>query len=104
MSDPVSLHINDYGTVFNITIKDQDDVVVDLSTGSGSIITFFPPHQDSFSRTPVMPNGGTDGLLRYTIQSGELSQAGIWSISAEIITPSGHFYSNVPEFRVLCNI
>lgn len=104
MTEPVRLHVNDYGVHFNLTIKDQDDSVVDISTNSGTFITFLRPDKTTFNRTPVIPNGGTDGLLRYTLQSGELSQVGIWSLSATVILNSGTFHSNIPEFRVLPNL
>lgn len=103
MAEPVSLHVNDYGTAFRLTIKDQDDNVVNLSSGSGTI-TFYKPDKTTFTRSLTMPNGGSDGLVSYTTQSGEMNQVGIWSLSAYIMIPSGNYSTNVPEFRVLANL
>ena len=104
MSDPVSLHVNDYGTVFNLTIQDQDGDTVNISTSSGNILTFYMPDQTTFNRTPTIPNGGTDGLLRYTLQSGDITIPGIYSLQANIVSSSGVWYSNCQEFRVERNI
>ena len=99
-----SIHTYDYGTLFNLTIQDQTDTTVNLQGSSGNIITFLKPDKTTMIRSGVLPNGGSDGLMRYTTVENDITMAGIWSLQGHISHPSGNWYTNVVEFRVAGNI
>lgn len=97
------LHVGDYGTILSLTIKDQNDAVVNLDSSSGNIVYIMKPNNVIMTRDGFTQDA-TNGIITYTIQSGELDIPGIYSLQAKVITPSGNFSSNCSEFRVDRNL
>lgn len=44
---------------------------------------------------------GTDGILVYETEDGDLDEEGLYRYHAKITTTSGNFYSDVSDFQVL---
>lgn len=97
---PSYIRVGDYGTAINITIKDQDENPVDISSASDLALSFIKPDQTILSKSGIFVSDGTDGRLRYTIIDGDIDMAGIWEIEANIVMPSGNYTSDQYEFRV----
>lgn len=101
MANP--MHVNDYGAIINITVKDQSNNPVDLSSVTSHNIYFRKPDKTVVTTSGVVSDA-TNGIITYTVPSGQLDLVGIFSIQARVITPSGQFSSNISEFRVDPNI
>ena len=98
------VHENDIGTVFKLTVKDQDGVIVDISSASTKQIIFKKPGGNILTKTASFQTDGTDGIIKYTTLSGDLNEKGIWQIQAYVVITAGTFYSDVLEFKVYPNI
>ena len=63
-------------------------VPVDISAATCTII-FNRPKGAALVRDGTFTGDGTDGLVEYTLQPGDLNQRGAWSIQARCVYPSG---------------
>jgi len=98
------IHVGDIGSQFLITIKNQDDVVENISLATTKEIIFLSASNVEKTRTASFYTNGTDGKIVYTLADGDIDVAGIWKYQAKIITPSGTWFTNIEEFRVYPNI
>ena len=98
------IHLNDVGTVFKITIKDQDGSVVDVSSASVKQIWLGKPKGGKLTKTAEFDTDGTDGVIKYTSISGDLNVTGTWEIQAHVTTPAGTWHSTIDTFEVKNNI
>ena len=97
------IHLDDVGTRFEVTIKD-DGVVVDISAASVKEIIFKRQNGSLLTKSASFTTDGTDGRIDYTTVSGDLTQVGIWNIQAKITLGSGTWRSEVEEFEVFDNL
>lgn len=95
--------VNDIGTVFRATIKEDDEVVpVDSATTQQFI--FQPPDGVSFTRPTVFTTDGTDGQIEYATVDGDLSVGGEWKIQAYLVLSAWEGRSDIVEFKVYDNL
>ncbi len=97
------IHKSDIGTVFEITIKDGS-AVVDISGATTKNILFKPPTATLLTKAGVFSTDGTDGKIKYTTISGDLSESGVWQVQAHIVTPAGEWKSDIIKFSVYDNL
>ena len=97
------IHVNDVGTKFLATIKD-DGVVVDISSASSITMKFRKPDDEVVSRTGTLDSDGTDGKVYYTTVFGDLDEAGHYKLQAVVNLPTGTYYTDIYSFRVHCNL
>jgi len=97
------IHVDDIGTVFTITIKDGADAV-DISTATTKNIVFKQPDKTLVTQSGSFVTDGTDGKIQYTTVSGDLADAGNWSLQAEIVITSGEWSSDIYGFEVHKNL
>jgi len=100
----MSIHCNDIGTIFRCTIYDENGDIVDISTASGIYIIFKLPNFTSTIKTASFYTDGTDGVLQYIAESGDISLSGQWSMQAKIVMPSGTWFSDITKFTVCENL
>ena len=62
----VYVHNGDIGTVFELTIKDTDEAVIDVSTAAVKYIYFQDPTGARRRKTAAFTTDGTDGKIQYT--------------------------------------
>lgn len=97
------IHVNDIGTAFEVTLEDCG-TVVDL-TGVISIeYNFTDPQGNNEVKSGALLTDGTDGKVVYTLQSGDLDEAGIWKLQVKVQLPTGTWNSNIEKFRVYPNL
>lgn len=100
------IHVNDIGTRFLVTIKD-DGALVDVSPGlaSGTFV-FKKPDDTTFNRTASTLGDGSalSGVMYYDTIAGDLNEAGIWKLQSKMILTSGTFYTDIQTFTVNCNL
>lgn len=106
MATRPDMHVGDYGTIIDILIINrQTKDPLDLSSLSNMYMLFEKPSGNTFSRAAVPANApGTDGILRYTIQDGDIDETGRWNIQAKVQDLEGLWHTDILEFFVGDNI
>lgn len=98
------IHLYDVGTVFEITMTD-DDVVQPIDGASALEIIFEKPDKTLVTNTAVLSGDGTDGKMRYVIVlPTELDQKGNWKIQGIVTFPTGKWSSDIDKFKVYENL
>ena len=97
------IHVNDIGTEFRITVKDND-VVVNISSATVTNIIFRKPDGSSLAASAEFYTDGSDGIIYYRAVEGDLDQQGVWKIQAYVEISNGSYYSSIGSFKVHCNI
>ena len=77
------IHTDDFGWVGKLTIK-EDGSAVDISSYTPKEFIFTDPAGTSATKTAGFDSDGTDGILKYTVLTGEIDSAGDWYVSARI--------------------
>jgi len=98
------IHLEDIGTVFVGTVKDDAGNVVDISGATTKQFTFKKPDGSKAIKTAIPTTDGTDGKMQYVAVSGDLDQAGGWRLQGKVILPSGTWYTDVHRFDVHTNL
>ena len=98
------IHIGDIGTVFEVTVMDDLDVV-NISSASLMQIIFEKNDKTKVTNTAVLSGDGSDGKMRYTVLlDTELDQKGNWKIQGNVTLPSGRWSTDIEKFKVHENI
>lgn len=77
----------DSGFTVRITVQ-ENGIAVDVSAATVGF-TFRPPRGSDFAVVAVFNTDGTDGVLEYVIQPGELAEAGRWLVFPIVVFPGG---------------
>ena len=96
------IHVNDIGTQFKLTILDGG-TALDVSTATKKI-NFRKPDGTCLEKTASNFTDGTDGIIYYTTESGDLDVVGTWKMQAFVDFGATEFYSDVHSFKVHKNI
>ena len=97
------IHVNDVGTKFLATIKD-DGVVVDISSATSITIILKKPDDEIMQKTGTLDSDGTDGKVYYSTIAGDLDEAGLYKLQAKVILSTGTYYTDIYSFKVHCNL
>lgn len=100
---PQEIHVNDQGTEFRVTIKDNS-VAVDISNATVLNIIFRKPDGTSLSVNADLYTDGTDGIIYYRTIFNDLDQSGLYKIQAYVEISGGAYYSSIGSFSVKCNL
>lgn len=108
MSDNI-FRLGDYGTI-SITLIVVDRTTndpIDISTSTDRVFVFQPPRGlPLIEKTPVYVTDGTDGKLKYTVETGLFDKtnsnlAGKWKVQAVITFDTGEITTDPAEFEVM---
>lgn len=100
-----NLQLNDIGTLIKITILDENDEVVDISSATAKTITFKKPSSGTtVVKTASFFTDGTDGILKYVTLAADLDEVGTWRLQAYVSLSTGSWYSSINSFTVACNL
>ena len=97
------IHVNDIGTKFLVTIKD-DGSIVDVSGASSILMKFRKPDDAVVTKNGLLESDGTDGQVYYNTQAGDLDQAGLYKLQVTVQLPAGTYYTDIHTFKVHCNL
>tara|TARA_R100000008_G_scaffold73806_1_gene52359 strand:- start:154 stop:462 length:309 start_codon:yes stop_codon:yes gene_type:complete len=97
------IHVNDVGTTFQLTFKENGDVV-DISSASAINIILTGPDDTAKVKTGVLVSGGTDGKAKYVTVADDLDTAGTWKLQGKITFASTVYHSDVHNFTVFKNL
>lgn len=98
------IRVGDIGTVFILTVKDQDDAVVDISGASTKQIIFREPDDTAVVKTAAFTTDGTDGKMQYTTVADDLDQVGEWQHQGKVVIGSGTWKTDIEKFKVYSNL
>lgn len=96
------IHVDDVGTRFLITIK-EDDVAIDISTATSISIYIKRPDDSMLGRNGTISDG-PNGQLYYDIQAGEFNDAGLYKLQGRVSIGSSTYYTSIYNFQVHCNV
>ena len=104
-------HVDDYGTVLEFEVRRGRNTVLDLSEICGCEVIFMRPDGSSFARPAqlvasndsALPDG-SDGILFYIIQPGDLDVAGNWHMQIFVAFSASSWSSSVIPFVVFPNL
>jgi len=94
------MHVGDWGTVLTLTIKNQSDAIVDISTATAKSIIFKRPDGSTFTKAAAFVTDGSDGKITYTLADGDLDQPGFWGYKGEVTTSAYHYETSAASFDV----
>jgi len=97
------IHVDDVGTVLEVTLK-NDNTPVDISSATTKQIILQNPSLTGGAFAAAFTTDGTDGRLQYTTTVNDLDESGVWQIQAYVVTPEGAWHSDIKEFSVFPNL
>lgn len=97
------IHKGDIGTQFQVTIKDGS-AAVDISSATTKLLKFKKPSGTVLEKPALFYTDGSDGILKYDIVSGDLSEVGTWFLQGFVVFDSGTFNSDITKFKVHKNL
>jgi hypothetical protein len=100
---PSEIHVNDIGTRFLATIKDNGENI-DISNATQVQMIFRRPNDEVFYRLGTLFNSGIYGQVYYDTAGGDLTDPGQYKLQAKVYLPSGTYYTDIYSFQVYCNL
>jgi len=104
---PLEVHLNDIGTIFEITLVDQAGAAIDVSSATVTKNIIFRKSDDAqtvITKIASFTTDGTDGKIEYQAITGDLDTLGVWHIQGYVVLSSGEWKSAIGEFRVHENL
>ncbi len=98
------IHVGDIGTQFITTVYNQDEVVQDLSLVNTITFRFYTPSRDTKDRVGALYTDGLDGKIVYTLEDGDMDEAGTWKFQNILEFAGGTWSTNVEDFTVYSNL
>lgn len=97
--------VGDVGTAVQLTMFERDPVTAevaaaDISAATALALKFRKPDGTVVTKTAAFVTDGTDGLLQYVTQAGDLDAAGRWQVEGEITVPGGFFSTEIYRMKV----
>jgi hypothetical protein len=98
------IHVDDIGTSFVATVVNESGDVEDISTASALSFTFKKPSGTLSTVSAEFHSDGTDGMMVYVTESGDIDEEGNWSIQGVVTIGSSVFHTSVHKFKVYGNL
>ena len=98
------IHVGDIGTLIHVSVFNQDDEAVDLSTSSEVSLLLTKPDGTILELPTDFYTDGTDGIITYTSVDGDFSVAGMYHIQPVVVFVSGTYHADIQTFRVHKNL
>ncbi len=97
------IHVNDVGTTFVVTIKDESEAIVNVSSATITFI-FGKPDGTEISRVGDFVTTGVDGKVEYITVAGDIDQYGSWKLQVFVDFGDSEWYSDIYKFKVYSNL
>lgn len=97
------IRVGDIGTVFEVTIRDGSSIV-DISSATTKNIIFKRKDNTILTTVGVFATDGTDGKMKHTTVSGDLTVKGQYCIQGYVVLPTGSWHSDIEQFDVFANL
>ena len=94
--------VGDFGQVAKVTFIDVDtDLAADISGYSSTIeMVFTDPTGTETAKTATFDTDGTDGVIKYTIESDLIDKAGDWRVRGRVQGGSSKLSTITHKFYV----
>lgn len=100
----MDIHVDDYGTIIRATIV-EDGTALDISTATVKKFYIQKPGTTSPDEyTAEFYTDGSDGIIQYTTEDGDLDTVGLWKIQAYIEMTGWVGRSDIVGFKVKENL
>ena len=86
------------------TVRNSDGSARDISNATIHDFIFRKPDGSCMTRAAMFLNDGSDGILVYNTEAGDLTPAGFWRLQADLVQPGYEGLSSVGSFWVLRNL
>ena len=95
--------VDDYGQVVKLTFNDTDTgAAADISTYSSTIqMIFTDPSGNSTTKTATFDTDGTDGVIKYTTETGLIDETGYWTVRGRVQSGTAVLTTTPVTFEVL---
>ena len=95
--------VGDYGQVAKITFIDVDtNEAADISAYSTTIqMIFSDPSGTETEKTATFDSDGTDGIIKYTVDSAFFDAAGFWKVRGRVKSGSATLTTEIQKFIVI---
>lgn len=100
------IHVDDVGTKLRLTLKDQDDVVINISAATTKEITIKKPSGATVGpRAASFVTDGTDGEMEILSIAGDFDVAGPgYMAQGHVVIAAGDFHTEIIGFEVFANL
>ena len=92
--------IGDTGTNIILTIKNQDDTVIDVSTATTHEIKMRRAAGTKVTKTSSFTTDGTDGKIQFTSLATDFSVRGVYKFQAHIVDGGADYHTTIYEQEV----
>jgi hypothetical protein len=96
------IYADDYGYEIQLTVLDVDtDSAADLSAYSTTQqIIIEDPDGNQTTVTAAFESDGSDGVISYTVQDGDIDEAGLWRVRARVTSATARLTTTWARFSV----
>lgn len=101
--DP-QIHVGDVGTELRFPVTDEEGGVVPLAGYLSLTVYVYRPDKVTLTRTGQLLSDGSDGLLYYRTQAGDLAVPGLYKFQAVVTLPGGTWHTQVTSRMVKGNL
>ena len=98
------IRVGDIGTAFQDTVKDQDGVIVDISSASTLEMVFRKPDNTAVVKTASKVGDGTDGEMEYVTIADDLDMPREWQRQGFVAVGGGEWRTDIKKFQVYENL
>ncbi len=98
------IYVNDCGTAFRCPVTGEQEETMDVSAATSLLMWFQRPDGTSFERDAELVTDGTDGVIQYVTEQGDLDQSGRWRVQPVVGLNGGVNHGNVVKFKVNANL
>lgn len=97
------VQLNDVGTIIEITVIEENNSIVDLSSATTKQIKILKPSGAIITEDADFVTNGTDGKLKYTIQAGDLNEIGLHRVQAYLVLAYWTGHTGAEEKIYVCS-
>lgn len=95
------LHVGKYGIVVTLTLNDIDtSTAADISGYTTRTVKLKPPSGVVKEKTASFVTDGSDGEIKFTIESGDIDAAGRWRLQVVLSNANSQLPSEIVDFSV----
>jgi hypothetical protein len=98
------VHVGDVGTRIVITLMRANGSPLGVSSATALSLTFKKPGGGRLAVTATKVTDGTNGQIEYVTKSGDVDEAGQWTVQAVIEFSAGLWHSDLGRFPVYGNL
>lgn len=104
MADKTEIHVGAVGLSIRPHIIDENEDDIDVSGATTKQVLITDPDGNTSAESADFVTDGTDGLIEYVTQAGDLDEPGWWQAQGYIVTGTKSFKTKILRFQVKENL